>query len=34
MPEWHIQLLAYIYISSIYYEITIVFFYLVYSRTT
>ena len=31
MPEWHTQLLTYIYISSNYYEITIVFFYIVYT---
>ena len=31
MPEWHIQLLTYIYISSNYYEISIVFFYIIYS---
>src|ERR1700720_4565561 len=31
MPEWHKQLLTDIYISSIYYEITIVLFYIVYT---
>ena len=31
LPEWHIQLFTYIYISCTYYEICIVFFYLIYT---
>ena len=30
MPEWHKQLFTYLYISSMYYEISIVLFYIVY----
>ena len=33
MPEWHKQLLTYIYISSTYYKKTIVLFYIVYIFT-
>ena len=31
MPEWHKQLFTYLYISSMYYEICIVLFYIVYT---
>ena len=31
MPKWHKQLFTYLYISSTYYKITIVLFYIVYS---